>query len=662
MKNNKQNWRKVNIFLESIEAGHHFFRCIKLHLFNFRIANITNFILIAMILMSSSVHAYIVTEWTSNPGGVAIATDTFDNVYTVHSDINPGSEINLTKRDSAGNILWVASAPSIDVGYQVPNWLSIDNNGDIIVTGILQGGSFENRTNRAGLVMKFDPAGNLLWSQNFDGIDNGSYTRTNRVDSNNNIYVLGVGNGIIAKVKKYAPDGTLRWSYGDIGTLTYPYSLNITPQNNVLVMTSASAISGSIVYAKLDTNGNQLWRKLLSSRSSGYAADDALGNTYLVHMEYGVTDEGTVIKKLSSTGTVIWEAIRKGMITPFVIVGSDNAPVISGLRPSVGAAFVKYASDGNVLWQNLDGDGPGFTLQQWAPSQMDDQNNVYIQGLGAICKVNNDGAPAWATSSNSNNSGFSVGNDYGVYTVGATTAKLLEIPGTTPSADLSLNLSVTPKSVTSGQTISYTANVTNNGPSPASGVTVTGSVPTMTSCNIGNLTPGETDSCTLTEKSSTTGTFSRTVTVTGIEADPNFTNNRIETFVTVLPAASAADLVLTMTDAPDPVRRGANLVYTLTVQNNGPSNAGNITLSDVLPTNVTFVSVESAQGTCTGTAVVTCALGTRTLNTGAKTSVKITLKPKTAGVISNSASVSSATMADPNTTNNGKTVTTLVKR
>jgi uncharacterized repeat protein (TIGR01451 family) len=610
--------------------------------------------------MSSSVHAYIATEWTSNPGGLAIATDASDNVYTAHSDINPGSEINLTKRDSAGNTLWVASAPNIDVGYEVANWLSIDNNGNIIVTGILQGGSFENRTNRAGLVMKFDPAGNLLWSQNFDGIDNGSYTRTNRVDSNNNIYVLGVGNGIIAKVKKYAPNGTLRWSYGDIGTLTYPYNLNITLQNNVLVMTSASAISGSIVYAKLDTNGNQLWRKLLSSRSSGYAADDSLGNTYLVHMEYGVTDEGTVIKKLSSTGTLIWETKRKGMITPFVIVGSDNAPVISGLRPSVGAAFVKYASDGNVLWQNLDADGPGFALQQWSPSQMDDENNVYVQGLGALCKVNNNGAPAWATSNNSNNSGFSVGSDYSVYTVGATTAKLIEIPGSAPSVDLSLTLSVTPNSVTLGQTISYTANVTNNGPSPATGVTVTGSVTTMTSCNIGNLAPGETDSCILTEKSSTTGVFSRTVTVTGTEADPNFINNRIETFITVLPATTASDLVLTLVDAPDPVRRGTNLVYTLTVQNNGPSNAGSITLRDVLPTNVTFVSAVPTQGTCTGTAAVTCALGT--LNTGAKTSMKITIKPKTVGVISNSASISSAIVADPDTTNNSKTVTTSVIR
>lgn len=621
--------------------------------------------LIAILLISKSVHSDVITEWTNDPGGLAIATDASDNVYTANADINPGSEINLTKRDSAGNILWVASAPNIDVGYEVPNWVSVDNAGNIIVTGKLEGGSFENRTNRAGLVMKFDPAGNLLWSQNFDGIDNGSYTQTNRVDSNNNIYVLGVGNGGIAKVRKYAADGTLMWSYGDIGTLTYPYNLNITHQNNVLVMTSASAISGSIVYAKLDTNGNALWHKLLSSRSSGFAADDASGNTYLVHMEYDFADEGTVIKKLSPTGTVIWEIIREGMITPYVVVGGDNFPVISSYQQNLGAAFVKYDSDGNVLWENLDADGPGILLQEWSPSQIDDLNNVYIQGLGYLSKVNNDGSAAWTVYANSNDLGFAIGNDnQSVYTVGATTAKLIEIPGSAPSADLSLNLSVTPNPVTLGQTISYIANVTNSGPSPATGVTAnlaaSGSVATMTSCTIGNLASGATASCTLTETSSTIGTFARTVTVMGTEVDPNFSNNRTETFVTVLSATTTSDLALTMTDAPDPVRRGTNLVYTLTVQNNGPSNAGSITLSDVLPTNVTFVSAVPTQGTCTGTASVTCALGT--LNTGAKTSVKITIKPKTVGVISNSASISSPLVTDPNTANNSAIVATTVKR
>ncbi|WP_200374001.1 CARDB domain-containing protein [Thiocystis violacea] len=615
--------------------------------------------LMAALLMTPVAQAYVTTAWTSDPGGTAIAVDVSDAVYTANADINPGGEIQLTKRDSAGNILWVASAPNIDVGYEVANWVSVDHAGNIIVTGTLQGGSFANRTNRAGLIMKFDPDGQLLWSQTFDGIDNGSYTRKHVVDADDNIHVIGVGSGVIAKVRSFASDGSFRWSYGALGTLTTPYQLSLTPEGHLLVMTSASAVAGFIVYAKLDGNGQELWRKTLNSRSSGYAADDALGNTYLVHMEYGVTDEGTVLKKLSPTGTVLWERVRKGLISPFVAVSTDNAPVISGLRPGVGAAFIQFDADGFASWENLDADGPSMSLQPWSPTQRDDLDNYYVQGNGGLCKVNHDGSSGWSIVS-SNSAGFAVGSDQSVYTVGATTAKLIEIPGTTPSSDLGLGLTVTPSTVTLGQTIQYSARVTNSGPSVATGVTVTGSVASMTSCQIASLAPGATASCTLTETPATTGTFSRVVTARGIETDPNFSNNRQETFISVLPAAATADLALTMTEAPDPVRRGSQLVYTLKVRNNGPSHAGSVSLRDWLPADATFVSAIPTRGTCSGLAPVTCALGT--LNSGASASVKITIRPRLRGDITNTASVNSGLVTDPNPANNNATVTTTVTR
>ena len=50
---------------------------------------------------------------------------------------------------------------------------------------------------------------------------------------------------------------------------------------------------------------------------------------------------------------------------------------------------------------------------------------------------------------------------------------------------------------------------------------------------------------------------------------------------------------------------GTNLVYTLTVTNNGPSFSSGFTVSDTLPADVTYVSDDSAD--CTHAAgVVTC--------------------------------------------------------
>src|SRR5450756_3100725 len=48
-----------------------------------------------------------------------------------------------------------------------------------------------------------------------------------------------------------------------------------------------------------------------------------------------------------------------------------------------------------------------------------------------------------------------------------------------------------------------------------------------------------------------------------------------------------ADLRVTKTDGPDPVLAGNTLTYTITVDNLGPSDALGVSLSDVLPTELT---------------------------------------------------------------------------
>lgn len=87
----------------------------------------------------------------------------------------------------------------------------------------------------------------------------------------------------------------------------------------------------------------------------------------------------------------------------------------------------------------------------------------------------------------------------------------------------------------------------------------------------------------------------------------------------------------------------------------GPSNATNVSLTDTLLANITFVSVTKTQGTCSGTA--TCALGT--LSSGATAKVTITIKPKTAGTITYGASVI-ATEGDLNPGNNSASAVTVV--
>jgi uncharacterized repeat protein (TIGR01451 family) len=61
--------------------------------------------------------------------------------------------------------------------------------------------------------------------------------------------------------------------------------------------------------------------------------------------------------------------------------------------------------------------------------------------------------------------------------------------------------------------------------------------------------------------------------------------------------SSAADLALTKTASPTPVREAEKLTYTLTVNNNSPIEATGVRAVDTLPTNANFVTTTVSQGT-----------------------------------------------------------------
>ena len=58
-----------------------------------------------------------------------------------------------------------------------------------------------------------------------------------------------------------------------------------------------------------------------------------------------------------------------------------------------------------------------------------------------------------------------------------------------------------------------------------------------------------------------------------------------------------ADLAVTKTRSPSgAITAGTNVTYTVTVKNNGPADAGNVTLADTLPAGIGFVSVSAPLG------------------------------------------------------------------
>ena len=416
---------------------------------------------IYLMLLCLIAQAQVTVDWFNFPGGVAIATDPSNNVYTANWDFNPAGDITLTKRNSLGAILWDASYNNTDnTRHEVATWVETDNAGNILVSGTIRSG-ISNPVNAASVLMKFNSAGTLLWRVVYESSFDGSSTTKCLIDANNNIYVLGIGtgpNGQVTKVKKFNSSGVSVWNYFDSG-IGAPVTFKFTPDNKILIV--HRGITGSLNgFSKIDLNGNNIWSMAsIASLSTGDAAGDAFGNTYIINGG----NPGSVLKKLSPTGTVLWTQTNS-INGNKVEVGTDNNPVVGGYAAvGYGVAVMKYDSNGNFIWQNLDADGPGFIFLALAPMKLDASNAAYIAGSTmsqmGLCKVNSNGTSAWSATTSS---GYPVCMDFGtdnsVYLTGGTTARFTQAGSVqTPLAPSNLSASANGTTIN----LSWTDNSTN---------------------------------------------------------------------------------------------------------------------------------------------------------------------------------------------------------
>jgi len=236
-----------------------------------------------------------------------------------------------------------------------------------------------------------------------------------------------------------------------------------------------------------------------------------------------------------------------------------------------------------------------------------------------------------------------------------------------------------PDSVVAGSTVTYTIVVTNGGPSDASSVSLTDTLPPGTTfgslnqttgssftcntpgpggtgtitCSIATLASGAsaTFSLVLNVSATATGTLANTAGVSATTADPASGNNNSTASTTV---SSAADLEIVKSAALGGASAaGKSVTYTIVVTNHGPAVASNAVVTDVLPADATLTSATTTQGSCAGSSTVTCTLGTLAPGASATITLAVTFPP-TAGTVSNTATVASSN-PDPNPGNNSST-------
>lgn len=121
---------------------------------------------------------------------------------------------------------------------------------------------------------------------------------------------------------------------------------------------------------------------------------------------------------------------------------------------------------------------------------------------------------------------------------------------------------------------------------------------------------------------------------------------------TITNTLKVADLGLVKIANQATYMRGDTVTYTLTVTNYGPNTAVNSSLTDNIPAGLTFVSVNTTQGSCSeNLGTVSCNFGDILKDGIVTVTVVATVNSNTSGDILNTGSVSSST-PDSNTQNN----------
>jgi uncharacterized repeat protein (TIGR01451 family) len=125
----------------------------------------------------------------------------------------------------------------------------------------------------------------------------------------------------------------------------------------------------------------------------------------------------------------------------------------------------------------------------------------------------------------------------------------------------------------------------------------------------------------------------------------------------ILPVPGEANIAVIVSDSLDPVPVNTTYSYEIDVTNYGPEIATDVTLNDVLPAALSFVSAFTDQGTCTETAgTVDCVIGDIAVDATITVTIFVTA-PSTSQTISNTVDIA-ATSTDSQTTDNTNTEST----
>lgn len=364
----------------------------------------------------------------------AIAVDASQNVYVTGfgKSQDAGNDYLTMKYDASGNISWIVTYNySVANAYDQPNSIALDQDNNVIVTG--QSDSDPSSiTNDDYLTVKYSNAGDLLWTQRYNGVGDGIDRAVKVVtDNSNNIYITGRsynGNDDDYVTIKYNSGGTQQWlKFGDRTHTDRATTMTIDGNANTYVTGwSSNGTNDDFYTIKYNSAGVAQWSKVYDfvDQDRAFAiAVDANGNVYVTGQSDGDAGPFTNLNfrtlKYNAAGVQQWSASFDGS------AGNDDIP--TGITVSSGEVFVtgysdadatpvvlnnmvtiKYSVTGTASWTNTYNGNGGFDDAGNA-IVADASGNIFVAGYeedaqqqrnALLIKYSNAGSQLFANSFN----------------------------------------------------------------------------------------------------------------------------------------------------------------------------------------------------------------------------------------------------------------------
>ncbi len=199
------------------------------------------------------------------------------NIYVTGYSIGNGSaeDYATVKYNSAGNEVWVRRYNGTGNDYDITTGIAADGSGNIIVTGYSSGSSSAEDY----ATVKYDPQGNSLWVNRYNGSSN-SYDISTSIDADNlgNVYVTGYSYDDLTSEDyatiKYSPEGQQEWvsKYnGAGGDFDIATSIKSDIKGDIYVTGYSYDFNSKENYAtvKYNSSGVEQWTEIYNGASNG---------------------------------------------------------------------------------------------------------------------------------------------------------------------------------------------------------------------------------------------------------------------------------------------------------------------------------------------------------------------------------------------------------